>query len=751
MNLGSLLISASQSYDAWREIRRPAVTQASLSTFQLIASDVTLGVVLASYSDLLPVMASSVGANSLVDRVSIDSGSEDKESSKGKWVVGALLIGSVAYRIYRDYPYLWAAATMRDMEYYSSQGDQERVQEILAEAKNKYFVSRVIPTVQDYALFTKSLKDYPRCLEDPARYKEFLMQLDLVLNILKTSSHYRGARNNLLVKKIEVAIRKQDKVRLSEVMKEKTDSKVTKRGFQFFLNWTFNLALRDPAAAYSLIADMKPEFPASFHPASDTFLKLLQEHSGSLQEWTQLDVSTRQQNTPASAQIDRWNNALPKLQAFFSQNDDETGAYQVLQYYKLLIAFAQIDKTDVTQAYFEKSTPELHQRFAYALVQCTRRPRKEGLTKAQMHLLATDLLKRAQKINSFKYKELIQNYEHFFSLISSSPLQKDAVLLEMQKLESCIAGLDSQDACHQEFRVFFESCKIIISLDAGQYDRAKELLAQENTDLKVPDEVAALLFERMRMRVQDNGTEAGQSDLRALIKNLGSWQHQELFIVYHAYLVCGPSLEAQVEGLTAVINQAKSIEQLSEFTVILQLRRHPKEFKLQLSQGDFVAAKELLNTSMPEDLRLELCDTLFGYFVYRREQQRATTVPLREIAASLQSLNTHFAAPNSETIQSYVDLLVLLASIEGKKDIAARQYARRSLIAFIEKLTSIQCPIPELLKHEMVNILLETARLAKEIGQRNIGLEALEAIRHVGMEDEQLEQYKEYIYVLQDY
>ncbi len=118
------------------------------------------------------------------------------------------------------------------------------------------------------------------------------------------------------------------------------------------------------------------------------------------------------------------------------------------------------------------------------------------------------------------------------------------------------------------------------------------------------------------------------------------------------------------------------------------------------------------------------------------------------IAASLQSLNTHFAAPNSETIQSYVDLLVLLASIEGKKDIAARQYARRSLIAFIEKLTSIQCPIPELLKHEMVNILLETARLAKEIGRRNIGLEALDAIRHVGMEDEQLEQYKEYIYVL---
>ncbi len=741
-NLGSQFISVTQSYDAYREIRRSATWQAFSSTSQLTASDLTTTITIASYGDLLPLVpligsrlsqiASSIGLTSLATWIFSDPSAETEGSFRDKWLIAAAGIGSfAAFRFYCDYPYLWAASVMRDVDFYSSQGDQKRVEEVLAEAEKSYFVSSVKPAVRDYAIYANWLKDYPRFLVDPVKRQEFLNAIKFCLKHLKASSHYSGIRNNVLLKKLETAIRQQDTRRLEEVFKENPDNKLVILGFHFFLNHTFYIAIGDPAEACNLLKEMGPSFPSRFHPTTDSFIELLQEHSESLQEWPHLNVLTAQQNRPNKDQIDRWNNALPKLQVFFSKYVGETRVYQDLQYYKLMIAFAQTDKTQEIENLFKKADAELHQRFFHNLAHCTRQLRKEG-----KHQVAISLLKRAQ-IKLFKYNKLIQNYGDFFSLLFSSPLQRDAALKEMQKLESCIAGLSTKDECHQELRVFFESCRIVLSLDAGEYTNAQKLLAQETTVSKVPDEVAALLFERVQASLQANRAKKGLSDLKGIIENLGSWQHLELFKAYQAYLVCEPSFEAQLEHVTALITRMTPIEQLSDFASNLQ---YLQEFEVRLFEADFHAAKNLLDAPMPRKLHSQLCNILFMYFIHRREQQRQT-VPLREVTKTLQSLNTLFALPNSDMIQSYVNFLVLLDNIEGKKDIPAHQKVRLSLKTVFEKLNSIGCPHPESLKGEMVDILLGIARLAGETGRRKFGLEALESIKEVVIPNEQLEYF----------
>jgi hypothetical protein len=742
MNLGSLLISVSQSYDTYREIRRPAAHQAFLSTIQLMTSDLSTAITIASYSDLLPLIgirpqqiASQIGVTRFNAQSVSRSSQATQESSRDKWLLAAIAIGSLAtYRFYCDYPYLWAVSVMKEAELYYFQGKYDDANRVLTEAENSYFVSRAKPAVRNYAAYVNWLKDYPKFLEDPAKYAEFLKHLDLVLKILKGSSHYKSIRNNLLLKKIETAIRQQDPERLNEVLKEGPADKIVIFGFHFLLNCTFYLALKDPAAACSLLRKMGPSFPPRFHPITDSLLELLQAQSNSLQDWSQLNLLTVLQNPPSSEKAKQWNDALQKLQSFFFQNVGKIGVYSDFQYYKLIISFAQTNNTEQTQALFKESDAQLHQRFSHELFLYTRL-----LWKAKRHKEAIILLKRVQ-FNSFKDNELIQSYGYFFSLLYASPLQELSALKQMKALESCIAGLDIKHDYHQEFHMFFWACKIILNFDAGEYANAKNLLAQEKTDSKVPAEVAALLFERMYVSMQENGREKSLSDLKRIIENLGSWQYLELFKAFQAYLLCEPSLQVQLEHLTSSITQIVPIEQLSDFAFNLQLRRDLLQFELCLSQKKYKEAKKLLTVSMPKEFYSELCKIFFIFFIHHGEQLRQT-VPLRKVRETLLRLNSFFAISNSDMIQSYVNFLAHLEDIEEKREITVHEKAYQLLNIIFKQLASIHCPIPASLKGEIVNILLKIAVLAKEAGQLKTALAALESIKQLGIPVEHLDEF----------
>ena len=389
MNLGNLLISTTQSFHTYRETRRPASTQAFLSTLQVMASDISLGAALQSHSNFFPWALSwipQIGSFSIAKSLSVRTISaprlEGKGNSKNTWILGAVVIGAVAsFRFYHDYPHLWAASIMRDIEFYSHQGKEEEVQRVLTESENSYFVSSVRPAVRNYALYANGLKDYPGCLEDPARCQTFLKHLKLILNTLKESKashHYRDIRNNLLLKKIDIAIKKQDPDMLIEFFNEGPEEKIVIFGFHSFLNTTFYLALRAPDAAFTLIGRMEPGFPVRFHPVTKSFLNLLKAQSAALQDLSQLKLITLIQQPPSLEKAKFWNDALQELQSFFYKNAEKIEAYQQLQFYKLMISFTQTSNHAQTEALFEESDVEIHQRFSHMLILCTRLLWKAG-------------------------------------------------------------------------------------------------------------------------------------------------------------------------------------------------------------------------------------------------------------------------------------------------------------------------------------------------------------------------------------
>jgi len=712
-HFGSQLISVTQSFDECREIRRSPTRQAFSSTLQLMASDITSAFTIASYSDLLPVIGNRLLPTPSNSTISLAARTLEK-SSKGKWFITATGIGSlVAFRFYHDYPYLWAASVMRDVEFYSSQGKYEDVQRVLTEAENCYFVSSVLPTVQDYVSYAKWLENYPMLLEDPAKSQKFLTQLDLVLNLLMASSHYRGIRKSILLKKLEIAILQKDPIRLKEVCAEDPHDKIVTFGFQFFLSYTFDLALQDPAEACALLEKMKLSFPSRFHPATESFLNLLQSQSKSLKEWPKLKLN--HQNPLSSKKVQQWCNELQQLHDFFSQNGKESRTCQNLQYYKLMITFTQAD-TQLVEDLFENSNPELHQRFSLDLVHLTKLSRKTGNPQE-----AISLLRKAQ-IHSFRDNQLIQNYCRFFSSVYSPQN------IEPNDLDNCIACLNPNDPVHQQLQVFFTACRIVFNLDA------QKLL--EQTDSDVLDEVAALLFERVHIAMQENNPEKALTDLR-MIKNLGSWQHIELFKTYQGYLECEPSLEIRLECLTALLTQMAPIEQLSDFATHLEHDRHLLDFELQLSQGNYAAAKKLLTG--PKELYSQLCNLFFTFFIHHGEYLRQN-VPLSTAIKTLRELNILFDIPNYKEFQSYINFLVLLDKIAEQKDFAACQRASRSLETVLAKFNTIDCPIPESLIKQQIYILLQIAALAKSAGQREIGLAAIESIKKLVIPDEELDQ-----------
>ncbi len=753
VNLGSQLISLDQSYAECQEIRRSATYHFVSSSVQIVVSDLGTAYTIASYSDLIPVaiarlpqFASSIDTTNLETRVSTDSSSTSDGSSRTTWLLAAAIGSWAAYRFYYDYAYLWAVSVMSDMDFYFSQGKHEEVQRVLDEAENSYFVSRAKPTVRSYAHYVDYLKDYHRLLNDPVKYQDFLMQLDLLLNILNVSSHYRSIRNNVLLKKLETAIIQKDTVRLEEVFEEGPNKKFGMVGVHFFLSHTFNFALNDLTEASSFLEEMKPSFPSDFHPTIESFLELLQTQSDSLKEWPKLEILSGQQNPISSKQATQWVGELQQLQDFFSKNFEKPRMCQDLQYYKLIIAFAKTEGTQQIEALFKESIPEIHQRFSHALVQCTRHLRKTG-----KHQEAIKLLKRAE-IQAFADNQLIQNYGRFFSLIYSLNLHKDSTLDQMKDLESCIAGLDTQNPVHQQLHVYFSACRIVLSLDMGDYVNAQELLAQAKTDLKVLDETAALLFERVFISVQGKRDEKARSDLKCIIKNLGSGKHLELFKAYHDYLESESTLEVRFECLTSVLTQIESIEQLSEIEPDLRHQRHLLEFELRLSQCDFETAKGFLVGPLRRKLYAQLCNILSGFFVQQGEQLRQKKLELSITRENLLGLNTFFEIPKSKVLQSYINFLVYLDKSEGKKDIAAYFEALQVLKMVFEELESINSLIPKLLITEQIKILIKIATLAKNTGQRKIGLDVLETIERVIIEKKVMlnEELKQIISILKE-
>jgi hypothetical protein len=716
VSMGSWVMSASQSYGAYREIRQSPTRQAVSSTLQLVASDFVLGTAVLSYSDLLPSaiqpqqIASTTCAKSLIDRVS----SSEKGSVKDQWVLAAVGIGVLAaFRFYCDYPYLWAASVMGDVEYHFSRGRDEEVQRVLTDAENCYFVRSVKSDVREYALYLYSLQDYPLCLDNVTTRRDFFLRLDLLLITLNASHHYKGIRNGVLLKKMDAVIQKHDSTRLKAVFKEGPDNRIALLGFQLFLNHAFSLALKHPAAPYSFINEMKPAFPANYQTITNSLLELLQDHSESIQEWTRLKITDAEVNPPTEEQVKRWDKAFPKLQEFFFKHVGKAEVYKELQYFKLLSAFVQPGEI---QACFEKSIPEIHERFFNALVHVIK-----SLKNNQVYPIAEALLKRAQ-ISSFNYNKLIQDYAQFFSMVNSASLQKDAASKKLHKLETCISSLNPQDKCHQQLRPFFESCRIVLSLDAGEYAAAQKRL-QETADSEVHDEVAAILFERMYAGSQ--GYEKALSELKIITDNLRQWRHLELFEAY-ASILSEP--QVKLDSLVFVIDRIAPIEQLSHFTHLL-------EFELLLSQERFDEAKALFTAPMLPKLRAALCNTLDMYLIQQGEQ-----VPLQEVLAYLQRHIAFFNIPNIDKVQSYVHFRALFDTIEGEKRIEEALNIWQSLLAIFETFNAMGRPRPSSLEDRMAAILLKITALESEDNHQKMGLATLESVAQGVIPNGQTEQ-----------
>lgn len=736
MNLGNSLISTIQTIDEMRGIHRSAPTQAIFSTLQKVASDVFAASTITSQADLLPLfrarthsLARRMGLNILAALTVSSAPQETQEDSKEEWFLAAIGIGSIAaYRFCFDYPYLWASSVMKEAEWCFSQGKYDEAKQTLIESENVYLVSRARPAVQAYANYVTWLIDNPRFLENPVAYEEFLTRLNFALAALNKIAYYKGVRNNLLLKKAEVAIRKQNPEMLSEVVKEKPANQIIKHGFNYFLSHAFHLALTDAAQALTFLKVMGPSFPSRLHPITDSLHRLIQDQTTALQNWSALNSFSLMLKPPSPKKVEQWNDAFRKLQSFFSKNIGKTEIYQELQAYKLMISFAQGGDTEQTEALFKQSNVEAQERFSQVLILLTKLLRKAGIPKD-----AINLLKRVN-FNSFKDNELIQNYCRFFSLLYSPPLGRDALLKQIQALEKLLACLKEK---YEEQRIFFSACRIVLHLDAGESAKAKDLF--EKADSKVSTEATSLLFERMYVSQQESGDEKALSHLKS-IETLGPWQHQGLFQAFQAYLLCEQSSpEVYLHHLTAVIAQLNGIEQLSHFADSLQLQRYFPEFQLRLSQGKFQEAKDVLNRKMPDELYDQLCKFLFKHLIKHGEQLRQETT-LRNATETLKRLKELFSARDAGRIQNYVNFLIVLENLPESREIATHQKARQLLNTIFSQLASIRCPIFESLQREMINILSKIAPLAKEAGQLRTALEAYELIKRLGIEDGYLNQ-----------
>ena len=641
MSLGSSAISLSQAYDEYREIRRSPAHRAVLSTVQKITSDLGAIITVTSYKDLLPLIwvqprhsVKKINATPLVKAPSIE-GENEGVNFKKKAFFAMLGVGALAaLRFSYDYPYLWAAYVMKDAEWYCSQNKYGDANRVLIEAENSYCVAKAKPAIRIYADYVKCLTGNLKLTED---LKNFFNSLYLALVALKSNSYYSGIRNNLLLKKLEKAIKHQDKTRLNQVLEENPPGKIIEFGINFFFSHVFDSALRNQEKASIYLQEMKPLlkplFSSSRYPAIDTLYQLLQTRSNSLQAWSQLHPT---QAPLSPTKVKEHTQAIQEFQDFFKANVTGKGVYQQLQYYKLLISFVHDTTNEQTEAILKESEVEFHRQFSYALVLTPNR-----LLWGEERVKAMDMLQKAD-LPSFKDRGLIQSYRHFLSL---SVLEE-----QIEALESCFTVLKKEETFDKELYTVFYSFKVALYLDAERYTDAEGLLAQESPHSKVHEEVAAYLFEKMNKTEKEKAL----NDLKKMIENLGSWHHLELFKAFRSYLLlCTPqaSSEACLEALISLTTQLKKIDQLSHFALAYNSQLSLLKLKSYLAQGQFEEAKKLL-TSTPRESYPKLYEIPPMFLVVASERLRQMT----SLEDARDNLQNFFATPQSST-QPYIDFL----------------------------------------------------------------------------------------------
>ena len=695
-NLVGLTISSGQTVMDWLNIRRPPAVQATLSTVQSSAAGIGTVCLFASYSDLAPPLWNRVKQLTGVSKSSspAPTGSKTTEPSNQQWMFVAAGIGIVAlYHLYSHYPYTWAAGVMNDSLREHSEGKYEDAKRVIADSEKTYFVARTRPHVREFAKCLDSLQDYQTAPEDVAKHTTLQVHFSLILEILNKSSHYRGVRLCLLMKKAEIALRKHDVTRLTEAIKEDSKGKVTKSSFKSLLSSVYHSALKNPAAARIFLTKMSPAFPSKFN--TEALDKLLEKHAQSLQEWSQQRFPALIKNPPSPQKAEAWDKTFEDLQAFFSKNLGKTAVYQDLQYFRLILSFSQSNNSQ-TEALFNESGKEAHLRFSQDLILQTTFFRKN-----RRYSEAADLIKRAQ-FNAFKHNKLIQDYGQFFILAFLSPSQ-----IGLKQLDRSIAALEPNNELHQELRGFFNAVRIVAALDTDESDRATELLTQEEGS---PAEVAAILFERINVALLEKGKEKVLTDLQAL-ENLGPWEHDQLFKAFQVYLSSDTPLE---EHAADVLTHLEPLENLSPFVSDLKLQR----FILCLSQEKYEVAKNLLNEPMSKELGSEFKKKLSPSLIFKSEELRGEK-SLREARETLQHLKAFFSIPNNDVVGHYVNFLICLENLQNRSDL-------REHLETVQALTSVlgEFDSPSL-RREKVDILNTIAHLALREGQRQVALQAL--------------------------
>lgn len=691
MNLGGSYISARQAYDEWREIRRTSAHQALTFTCQKITSDVSTACTIVSFADLMPLIG--VRPDELTQQLGIRKwtakvlpGSSDI-ATREKWFFTALGITAILSKSVYQYPYEWASRVMKEAEIYYAEKKHEDVKQVFAESENTYFVSRSRVAVQSFASYLTWLIDNPQYWESSV-YPIFLEHLNGALIALAGNSYYTNTRNRLFQRKLEVAIMKQDERMIRETLEENSDSQVANYGFNFLITYSLYLAHHDMAQARSIVKKTSL-FPPHFHPTEDFLLKLLDGMS-------QFNFMDLLQKPSAPENVQQCNSAIYELQDFLSKQNEKTGAYQDLQYYKLLISLAEPSKTDHTEALFKECDVKLHERLTNQLILLAR-----VLWRGGDHENAIALLKKVN-FNSFKDRELIQNYSHYLSAFHTPNASLDFIALD--------AYVESLNA---EFRPFFSACRIVLHLDSGKPDEAKKLLAQELPDSTVSTEVAALLYERIHVALSENKPEKTAASLTE-IEKLGPWQHQALFQAFRGYLSNESAPEAQMQHLSTLIQHLQDVE-LRHFAELWQNTEDVLK-RLQEANVFFKTSSQKLNT------------LLFLFLLNHIEEFRHDKPRARE---TLQQRMSYFAIVDFKMFNIYLDFLNHLENIHASNDLRAYQKARRSLDTLIKQLDSIGTPIPETLQYERANIFSRLATIAKTSGQPRAAQEAIEAMQHL--------------------
>ncbi len=740
VNLVSMSLTLDQARREYQEKPRAPVVGALLSTAQRVASDVKDVMTIKFYSDLLPVLLhwilSKISAPKIRRPAILNSGNHG--IFKEKWLFTVVSVGSItAYRFYFDYPYLWAVGVMQSAQGFCNKGNYEEATRILIEAENSYCLNSVKPAVRSYAKYVTALKEYSPFVKDIAQQSEFLENLNQILDDLRSSPHYSGIRNNLLLKKIEFAIMHRRQKELKDVFNENPSMEIISIGMNSLLTKSFFFARINLEEGCSYLNEVGSWFPSRFRSRIQTVGRSLTAHSKSLKAFSGHTLLALTQKPPSKAAVIRWGHAIRDLQDCFRTDGEQKEVIQELQFYKLLISFAQPSNDQQTEVIFAESDAELHLRFSQDLISGA-----EQLMYSEGNRLgAIHLLNRAQ-YPSFKEKGLIQDFADFLS-VSCLPANEQAPS-DIEQLTRSIDSCIERSEKSRLILTFFSTFKIVILIDASRYDEAKSILVQEDIKSRIHTELAAFLFTRLNS-LKNN--EDIQQQLHIIIEKLDFWHFATLFRALQNYLLCDQTqpLKTHVEALTSLAKELSRVEQLSGFASSYQMQVDSFHFQLLLGEDRFEEAKDFLSQMLSKESRLDLYRILLTFFLETGERMR-TVLPPQTVCDHLNKLNQQFASPHAQLIQNYIEFLVQNENAKEIRDFRTHQTVCQALSNIFVELESLRYPIPESLKLERAQIELKIAFLAMQAGRKETARSALETIERLklsfGIFDQEIDRLK---------